>query len=485
VAAENVLRAGTGISDITSADPQRTVHDPLLAKALVLADSRVTLAIVAMDAVALGLIGDVPDDFVARLRQSVEEEMGIPGSHVLISASHTHPPGRILCAPEELLSRVKAAVREAWAHMEPVTVSVGTGQEDRFLINRTLRLKDGRHWTIRQANPCPPDEDIAALGPLDPTVGVVRLDRTDGRPLAVLFNFACHPLMGFNGGPITADFPGLAAKMIEEALDEGACALFLQGAGGDVCDVLYKEPHRPREADIFALMLASRTLEICRRLSRGPAQLNVITEKISLPRRKDIPQRIAALEREQAALLASLRGLSLNFRSFLPLYLQYALNPAFPADYAYRYLQEQARGCQNLRALDADNRAHIEKYLQNIRAMERLAHIQDDLATLRKHQAFNEAAQEATFTIEVMGVRIGEAVFLTCPMELCTQIGLNIKQASPHPYTFIISCANGYAHYGPAAKDYEKGGYEVTECFLGPEWQAIYEKKALEILQRL
>ena len=44
---------------------------------------------------------------------------------------------------------------------------------------------------------------------------------------------------------------------------------------------------------------------------------------------------------------------------------------------------------------------------------------------------------------------------------------------------------NGYLHYGTPASYYDKGGYEVTECLLGPEWQVIYEQKANEIIRRL
>ena len=46
-----------------------------------------------------------------------------------------------------------------------------------------------------------------------------------------------------------------------------------------------------------------------------------------------------------------------------------------------------------------------------------------------------------------------------------------------------------FSHYSPDGRDfsyrYEKGGYEVTECLLGSEWQQLYEKKASEIIYRL
>lgn len=49
----------------------------------------------------------------------------------------------------------------------------------------------------------------------------------------------------------------------------------------------------------------------------------------------------------------------------------------------------------------------------------------------------------------------------------------------------MAAFSNGYLHYGAPAEYYDKGGYEVTECLLAPEWQAIYEAKAIELLNRL
>ena len=42
-----------------------------------------------------------------------------------------------------------------------------------------------------------------------------------------------------------------------------------------------------------------------------------------------------------------------------------------------------------------------------------------------------------------------------------------------------------YALSKLAAEYYSRGGYEVTECLLAPQWQQIYEKKAEEIIRRL
>ncbi|MEN6347213.1 MAG: hypothetical protein ABFE16_18085 [Armatimonadia bacterium] len=479
------LHAGVAKSDITTTEPGVVIHDRLYAKALVLDDGRTRAAIVALDAVAIGGIGDISDDFLPRLRSRVEQELGIPGLNVLVNASHTHPPGRMLCDDDQQVERTFDAIRRAQAALVAVTVGVGVGHEDRIMINRTLRLKDGKGWTIRQANPCPPDEQVAGLGPIDPEIGILRIDRLDGRPLAVVYNFACHPLLGVPGGGLTANFPGFASRVIEEQLGGDAMALFLQGAGGDVTEVLYKEVTRPRDAEPVGTLLGLSTLAALRGLQTADADLSVVNQPVRLPRRTDSAKRIQELEREQAALLSSLRFTSLNFRTFLPLYLKHVLNPDFPADYSYRYLHGEATGNEELRALDAENRANVDKYLRNLGVMEQLARIQDRIATYERHAAINREAGEDTVQTEVQGLRIGECVLVTSPAEVLVQVGLNVKRQSPYKHTFLAACSNGYIHYGPPAADYPRGGYEVTECFLAPEWQAIFERTAREVISRL
>ena len=486
------LRAGVARSDITTDAAGAVVRDPLYAKALVLDDGTTMVAIITMDTTAIGgrritqgMVDDVGEEFLPNLRRRIKEELDIPGGHVLVNASHTHPPGRLLCNDTEQVDRTFDAVSRAVQNMTPVKIGSGAGHEDRITINRTLRLKNGQDWSIRHTNPCPPDDEVAGIGPIDPEIGILRIDRMDGSPLAVVYNFACHPLFGDARGSITANFPGVASRVIEENLGHDALALFLQGAGGDIIDVFFKDFNRSRDIEPLGAMLGLSTLEALREIQTNEVKLKVISETIELPRRTDIPERIAALQQEQAELLASLRSTCLNFKSFLPLYLKYKLSPDYPSDYACRYLQAEKIGADELCAMDACNRKNIDKYLKNINAMEKLTRIQDKIATLEKHQAINQDAGEPTIRAEVQGIRIGDCALITCPAEALVEIGLNVKNASPYEHTFMAACSNGYMYYGPPAAAYSRGGYEVTECLLAPEWQQVYEKKANEIIRRL
>jgi hypothetical protein len=212
----------------------------------------------------------------------------------------------------------------------------------------------------------------------------------------------------------------------------------------------------------------------------------VLNETLSLPR-CDNAERIAALEAEQVRLLKSLRGTSLNLKSFLALTMAHGVSDTFPSDMSHRYLHEQARGRDDLARLDAENRRHVEQYRRNIYVMEELTRLQTNLDLLRKHQARNVAAGSRTIDVEVVGLRLGEFVLATFPGELTVQIGLNIKQASPHPFTFVAGYTNGYIYYAPTAEQLRNvgGAQEDSDCLLAPEWQALFEAKAAEVLKRL
>lgn len=482
---EGGLFAGVAKRDISTEDPETVVHDRLFAKALVLRDGQTLAAIISMDAVAIGGICDITDDFLPALRKRIEDELGIPGVNVLVHATHTHPPGRILCDDAALLDRTVDAVAQASRAMVPVKTGFGRTREDRIIINRSLKLKDGGNWTIRHANPCPPDEAVADVSPIDPEVGVLRIDRMDGRPFAIVYNFACHPLLGVPGSHVTANYPGFASQVIEDVLGDGVMAFFIQGAAGDVVELHFKDVNRPRTSEPIGTILGLTTLKAIKDIQTQPSNLRIASDTVRLPRRRDMPEHVQTLKLRQEELLASMRFCSLNFKAFLPLYLKYALNAEYPSDYSYRYLQAEKIGSNELVELDKFNRRDIDRYLSNLRAMEELARIQDEIETYHRHEKINNDSGEDTVAAEVMGIGIGDCALVSAPIELLTEVGLGIKRMSPVKNTIIAAFSNGYLHYGAPVGDYGKGGYEVVECMLDQGWQAIYEQKAIEVLAQV
>ena len=110
-----------------------------------------------------------------------------------------------------------------------------------------------------------------------------------------------------------------------------------------------------------------------------------------------------------------------------------------------------------------------------------------NLALLKKNQAKNVAAGSRTISVECVGLRIGDFILVTSPGELTVQIGLNIKQRSPHAATFVAGYTNGYIYYAPTAEQLQNVGnaQEDSDCILAPEWQALFEAKVADVLKRL
>ncbi len=76
-------------------------------------------------------------------------------------------------------------------------------------------------------------DPVVTTGAFDSDMPVIRLDRNDGTPLAVILNFAAHALtIGPDNVLYTADYPGVSCRHIE-AQYPGCTALFLNGAAGN------------------------------------------------------------------------------------------------------------------------------------------------------------------------------------------------------------------------------------------------------------
>lgn len=475
------LTAGAAKVDITNVDAG-PVNDRLYARALVVKSDSATAVIVSIDAVAIGEIGPIKNDYLGKVRGRIETELGIKPASILINASHCHG---IVCSDVD--QRTFQAVKEARQNMVPVRIGAGTGHEDRISENRRLKLKSGKEADVRHAYSLPADDEVVGMGPIDPQIGILRLDRTDGSNLAVVYNFACHPIQGVPSGGNTADITGFSSKVIEDNLSDGSVALFVQGCGGDINPIGYKGVDAPRDAEPLGNLLGLSTLRGLKQIrSQDDSRLTVINESLTLPR-ADLADRIASLEVEQTQLLRSLKGTSLNLKTFLPLVMKYNLSAEFPSYYSHRYLHEQKLGREDFSKLDVENRRNIKNYIDNIHTMEQLTRTQTNLALLRKHQADNIAAGRRTIDVEVAGLRIGDFTLITFPGELTVQIGLNIKKKSPHPKTFVAGYTNGYIYYSPTAEQLMNvgGAQEDSDCILAPEWQALFETRAAEILHRL
>jgi len=472
------IKAGVAKIDITDRSVG-LVNDPLYVKALVLDNGLTKMVIITLDVVALEEIGPIKAGYLSKVRTQIQRELNIQASNILINSSHCH--GIVRADTDDL---TVLAVKEALKNLVPVNVGTGTGHESRIMENRRYNMKDGSQADARRAYSLPPDHEIAGIGPIDPEIGILRLNKLNGETLAVLYNFAVHPIEGVPNGGNTADIIGFASKVIEDNL-KGSMALFLQGCAGDINPVNYKGVDNPTDAEPLGSMLGLSILNALQNIKTvNDAEIKVVNQYMELPR-ANFAERITSLEAEQKRVLNSLRGTNINLKTFIALTTKYNYSNEYPSFYGQRYLQDKMLDRRDMIRLDSINRRDMENYQSNIYLMERLTRIRENLHLVKMHQVKSAGAE--TIKVEILGVKIGNMRLITFPGELTVQIGLNIKKRAPNENTFVVAYTNGYIYYAPTAEQLRNTGeaQEDSDTNLAPQWQIMFENKAAEILQKL
>jgi hypothetical protein len=152
---------------------------------------------------------------VQAIRAAAADRCGLTPENIFVFATHTHSGPALQYESDwkrRLADLVADAVVKAYESRADARLAAGFGQLFGYNINR--------RWLNR---------------PADPSVGVLRVDRADGTPLAVLGNYACHAVvLGYDNLLISGDWPGYASRMLEADLGHDCVVLFSQGGSGDV-----------------------------------------------------------------------------------------------------------------------------------------------------------------------------------------------------------------------------------------------------------
>ncbi len=256
-AAPSLFSAGTAKVEITPSEDSAVdivgqslrLRDPLYARVLVLKNERLSLAIVAVDAIVFASPKVIAE---AKAKWGVDQ--------VILSATHTHagmvPRGLIIkppAAPDWTHSgqapadtvdwpglsadpwyaateaKIVAAIGQAMQSLFAARIVAGKGPIESAYMGHNRRLvRDGRVSALWE-NP-----DRRPTQPIDPTVGVIRVDDASGKPRAFAVHYACHPVALMGAGAVSRDFPGAMVDYVEQELGDQCLAMFLQGAQGDI-----------------------------------------------------------------------------------------------------------------------------------------------------------------------------------------------------------------------------------------------------------
>jgi len=269
------------------------VHDDLYARAVTIADGKRSIAVVSLDLIHL------TRPFALRVRRAVQKEVGIPGDHVMISATHTHTgprDNRNARYTADLAGKVVESVRLAAADARPASLFVAKGRETSLSFNRRFWMRDG---TLR-TNPGILNPQIAhPAGGIDPDVLLLRVARR-GRTRALLVNYALH-CDTVGGNLISAGWSHYMRQKVQGELGADVDVVFLQGCCGDLnhWNVFKKVNLRGfAEAERIGSRLAESVLAALpgeKRLS--PGKVIGLSKTVSLPAPRVSAREVAEAKR--------------------------------------------------------------------------------------------------------------------------------------------------------------------------------------------
>jgi len=294
---------------------------------------------------------------------------------------------------------------------------------------------------------------------------VIRVDREDGSPLAVVVSFGCHPVtVGPEDPAINPDFPWPLREAVEEAT--GAMCVFLQGAGGNVLPLQAFLPETGAEK-AFGEKLAAEALH---------AMGNIETYETRIDR--------------------------IAYGSVTPIAL-------------YRVARAETQPPQELAVAStvvdlplkrvpsiAEVQAERDHYQDNLDKAREAGAGWEELNPIQYHISWAEAAiaqlEEAPYDrvpAFIQAIRIGDTAIVAIPGEAFAEIALAIRDRSPadRAKTIFSGYSNGVISYLPSAAEYPHGGYEVDYAHhsyglieqVAPESEAILVEAGVEMLKEL
>jgi hypothetical protein len=249
--------------------------DPLEARVLALSDGNRTIAFITLD-----LCFTFDEKAMDQIRNDVRDKV----DEVIFHASHTHSGPTYSEAPEAVqhaVPRIEGAIRSAAASMVPAQIGNGWGQTYIGFNRRYIETNGSVQMFWRN------EPKMSTTFPVDPTVGVIRIDRRDGTPLAILVNYACHPvILGPDSFNYSADYPGEMRRVIEQAMGQESMAFFLQGAPGDINPFYDKTPLIEDAANVMketGRKLALEAIRVANSIqTKNPDQVHIRTKTVVL-----------------------------------------------------------------------------------------------------------------------------------------------------------------------------------------------------------
>ena len=315
------LRAGAAAVDITPTEYpvivngftfHRTAdrsYDRIHARSLVLDDGQVRLALVVVDSLML------PRDLLDSAKAMASKTTGIPPERMMVSATHAHStPSAMHCLgtsadphyPEFVQRQIARSIVLAAEQLQAARIGWAVVQDPEhtscrrwfYRVDKMVRDPFGELTVRATIGPGYQNADrIGPSGPEAPDFSLLSVQTRDGRPLAVMGNFAMHY---FEGTPaVSGDFcgkfgPAFAKRLSIDPQGSEFVAMMSQGTSGDNGWTDYSRPKPTLTVDEFTEEMVDTAIEAYRQIEyHDSVPLAMAEARLPIERRVPDAERLA------------------------------------------------------------------------------------------------------------------------------------------------------------------------------------------------
>lgn len=257
------------------------VLDPIYHRIVALDDGITQFYIISSD---VCLYAPSEYDKVAGL---LKKRFGIDPSNIWWATTHTHSApefGEFGLYGVYMDNRIQHTVDAVYTAMIEQKLIDGVAEARNKLSDATLSVG----WGYAQANMNRRAVDVngkASLGmnpdkPVDRRIGLLRLDKPDGTPMALIANYAMHgTVMSGANLKISGDAPGIVAEYVEEKI--GAPMLYINGAAGNMAPIYSVYPNeRAGHLGEFRVLLGDKIIAAFEKMKTPVNNIKLFTDEI-------------------------------------------------------------------------------------------------------------------------------------------------------------------------------------------------------------
>lgn len=372
------------------------VHDELFTRCVVLYDGRTKLIFISNDLL------EVDREITLSVRMAINEKYEVPYENIMICSTHTHSGPAITTwdlsvkdyIQNDNIKRIKKEITQTiidnvilcLSDLRPVNIGFIKSECSEIAGNRV---------------------EINSIS--DYSVNIMQITDNYNDVLALMINYTCHPtVLGSNNLLISADFPGVLVKRLENHFINST-AVFFNGACGNQSTRFKRKGQNFDEVERMGGLLFDSVINSLSEIKYTDASilLNAKIKNVTFPK-KNFPPREELIKNLE--------------------YAEKVKNNVIDKDLP-----------------PGEKRIAITKY-------------QGALIALGLSDILEKSGDIKS---EIQIFRIGNIEIVGVPVELFVEYGLDIKSRSLSPNTIIAGYANevlGYVYTREAA---EKGSYEV------------------------